>query len=131
MAEGHGERYGREQAGETTRNAPVFVPLADIYETKDALHLLIELPGVAPSDLSVTLDKRVLTISARSRVQPPEGYSPTHREYRDGDYERTFSVSEAIDSERIEAELTDGLLRMRLPKAQPAPAKTINVKTGS
>ena len=112
-----------------TRNVPIFVPAADIYETEDALFLSLEMPGVSPDALNIMLDQRVLTISGRSRSSAPEGYSLTHHEYRDGNYERAFTLSEAIDSDKIEAELKEGVLRLKLPKSQPAPAKTINVKT--
>jgi HSP20 family protein len=118
------------QAGERaerTRHVPIFVPAADIYETGDALFLSLEMPGVNPDALNIMLDQRVLTISGRSRSSAPEGYSLTHHEYRDGDYERAFTLSEAIDNNKIEAELKEGVLRLKLPKSQPAPAKTINV----
>ena len=120
------------QAGEraeSTRNAPIFVPAADIYETEDGLFLSLEMPGVSPDALNIMLDQRVLTISGRSRSSAPEGYSLTHHEYRDGDYERAFTLSEAIDNDKIEAELKEGVLRLKLPKSLPAPAKTINIKT--
>ena len=119
------------QAGdraESTRNAPIFVPAADIYETEDALFLSLEMPGVSPDALNILLDQRVLTIIGRSRSSSPEGYSLTHHEYRDGDYERAFTLSEAIDNDKIEAELKEGVLRLKLLKSQPAPAKTISVK---
>ena len=118
------------QAGERaerTRNVPIFVPAADIYETNDTLFLSLEMPGVNPGAVNIMLDQRVLTISGRSRWSAPEGYSLTHHEYRDGDYERAFTLSEAIDRDRIEAELKEGVLRLKLPKSLPAPAKTINV----
>lgn len=118
-----------ERGAEGTRNVPVFVPAADIYETTDALVLSLELPGVAPDAVNITLEKRVLTITGRGRSVAPEGHSLTHHEYRDGDYERAFTVSEAIDGENIQAELRDGVLRLKLPKSQPAPAKTIQVKS--
>lgn len=117
-----------ERGAESTRNGPVFIPVTDIYETDQALFLALEVPGVDPAAVSITLDKRVLTIAGRSRAQVPEGYSLTHGEYRDGDYERSFTLAESIDGEHIEAELRDGLLRLKLPKAQPAPAKSIHVK---
>ena len=120
------------QAGEraeSTRNAPIFGPAADISETEDALFLSLEMPGVSPDALNIMLDQRVLTISGRSRSSALEGYSLTHHEYRDGDYERAFTLSEAIDNDKIEAELKEGVLRLKLPKSLPAPAKTINIKT--
>ena len=57
----------------------------------------------------------------------PEGYALIHAEYRDGNYERVFSISERIDEERIDAVFRDGVLRLTLPKASP-PAKRIEVK---
>jgi HSP20 family molecular chaperone IbpA len=116
---------------EGTRTNPVFSPPTDIYETKDALCLILEMPGVEPEGIDVTIDKRVLTIKGRSGASMAhEGYSLTHAEYRDGDYERSFTLSENIDGERIEASVKDGVLRLTLPKVKPAPAKTISVKPG-
>jgi HSP20 family molecular chaperone IbpA len=120
--------HAGERGAESTRNAPVFIPVTDIYETDQALFLALELPGVDPAAVNITLDKRVLTITGHSVVQVPEGFSLTHHEYRDGDYERSFTLAESIDGEQIEAELKDGLLHLKLPKAQPAPAKSIHVK---
>lgn len=128
MADMTGMPHGGPRGAETTRNVPVFVPAADIFEDSAALHLALEMPGVEVDALGITLDKRVLTVTGRSRQIAPQGYSLTHAEYRDGDYERAFTLSETIDADGIEAVLTDGVLRVRLPKAQPAPAKTINVK---
>jgi HSP20 family protein len=128
MADMTAQPQTSERGAESTRNAPVFIPPADIYETTEALFLSLEMPGVEAGSLNITLDKRVLTISGRSHSSAPEGYSLSHHEYRDGNYERAFTLSEAIDGDRIEAELKDGVLRLKLPKSQPAPAKTINVK---
>ncbi|QLH41107.1 MAG: Hsp20/alpha crystallin family protein [Defluviicoccus sp.] len=122
------QSHAGERGAESTRNGPVFVPVTDIYETEQALFLALEMPGVDPAEVSITLDKRVLTISGRSHVHAPEGCSLSHHEYRDGDYERSFTLAESIDGDHIEAELKDGLLRLKLPKAQPAPAKSIHVK---
>ena len=119
------------QAGERaerTRDVPILVPAADIYETEDALFLSLEMPGVSADAVNIMLDQRVLTVSGSSRASAPEGYSLTHYEYREADCERAFTLSEAIDSDKIEAELKEGVLRLKLPKSQPAPAKTINVK---
>ena len=128
MADITGEPRPQQHGAESTRNGPVFVPTADIYENKDALFLSLELPGVGFESLGVTLEKRLLTVTGHSQIRAPQGYSLSHAEYRSGDYERSFTLSEAIDSDKIEAELTDGVLRLKLPKAQPAPAKTIQVK---
>ena len=127
MADLTSEQRGQRGA-ESTRNGPVLLPAADIYDNNDTLFLSLELPGVDPESLGVTLEKRVMTISGRSSTQAPPGYALTHAEYRSGDYERSFTLSDAIDGDRIEAEFTDGVLRLKLPKSQPAPTKTIQVK---
>ncbi len=122
---------GRGEARpEGTRSVPVFTPPADIYETKDALVLLLEMPGVERDSINITLDRRVLTITGQCNPGVPEGYSLSHAEYREGDYERAFTLSEEIDSERIEATLKNGVLKVTLPKVKPAPARTITVKAG-
>ena len=116
---------------ESTRTKPVFSPPADIFETKDALCLVLEMPGVEPDGIDVVLDKRILTIKGRSSAAlAQEGYSLAHAEFRDGDYERAFTLSEIIDGQQIEASIKDGVLRLVLPKIKPAPAKTISVKPG-
>lgn len=121
---------GAGRSGEATRNRPVYTPSADIFETGDALVLLIEMPGVRPDQVEVGLDKRVLTITGHVAPKPHEGYSLAVCEYRPGDYERVFTLSDMIDEGGIEAVMKDGVLRLTLPKAKAAPAKTIKVKVG-
>ncbi len=116
------------EAAESTRDAPVFVPPADIIENQSSLVLILDLPGADPECLDVTLDKRVLRIAARSAPSRPEGYALQHAEYWDGNYERSFVISEPVDVAKIEAIFKDGVLRLTLPKATPAPAAKISVK---
>lgn len=119
-----------DERAEGTRNRPLYSPPADIYETKDALVLLLEMPCVEPGSVNVTLDKRVLRVTGTCSPVVPSGCSLTHAEYRDGDYERAFTLSENIDGEGIAASLRHGLLKVILPKVKPAPAKSISVKAG-
>ncbi len=121
---------GGKIGAESTRNVPVMTPAADIYETDDGLVILVEMPGVEPDAIDVTVEKRELMIMGRTRATPPAGHSLAHAEYRDGDYQRAFTLSDAIDSDHIEASMKDGVLRLALPKAKPAPARTISVQAG-
>jgi HSP20 family protein len=114
---------------ETVSELPTFVPPTDIFESKDAVIMLLEMPGADPATLNVTLDKRTLTVSARSKPSAPQGYTLVHAEYRDGNYERVFTLSDQVDDEHIEAVLKDGVLRLKLPKAAPSPAKKIEVRS--
>jgi HSP20 family molecular chaperone IbpA len=84
---------------------PVFLPPADIYETRDHIVVLAEMPGVAPDVVDITLGRRVLTIRGRSAANDHGGYQRVYNEYTDGDYERVFTLSENIDRDRIEAKL--------------------------
>src|SRR6201988_912043 len=82
---------------------PTSRPPADIYETRDSIVVLAEMPGVAPDGVDITLERRVLTIRGRSAVDEHAGYQRVYNEYADGDYERVFTLSEistAIASRR-------------------------------
>ena len=84
-------------------NRPVFVPPSDIYETKESIVVLAEMPGVAPDGVDITLERRVLTIRGQSAASEHAGYQRVYNEFANGDYERVFTLSENIDRDRIEA----------------------------
>ena len=113
---------------ETASKQPVFLPNTDIWETKDQLVLVAEIPGADPESVEVSVDRDVLQISARSRMAPPTGHSLIHAEYRDGDYQRSFTLPATIDAGRIEATVKDGLLKLVLPKVAPPPARRVAIK---
>jgi len=115
--------------GQRSASRPMFLPPADIYETHDNIVVLAEMPGVALDGVDITLERRVLTIRGRSGVNEHTGYQRVYNEYADGDYERVFTLSEAIDRDKIEATLRDGVLHLVLPKAEPARARRIELKT--
>jgi HSP20 family protein len=108
---------------------PVFLPPADIYETTDSIVVLAEMPGVSSDGVDITLERHVLTIRGRNAANEHAGYQRVYGEYADGDYERVFTLSEAIDRDRIEATLKDGVLHLVLPKAEVARARKIQLKT--
>ncbi|MBW7947200.1 MAG: Hsp20/alpha crystallin family protein [Sphingomonadaceae bacterium] len=122
-------RQGGEGGADRTRARAVFRPRTDIYETAEGVVLLAEMPGVAPDAVDITLEKRVLTIVGRGREAVHEGYRQAYAEYADGDYERSFTLSEDIDGDNIQATLERGVLRLLLPKAGPAKARKIDLKT--
>lgn len=118
----------QQSDAERTRAGLVFIPRADIYETDDAIHVLCDMPGVDENSIDITLDNNILTINGYVHAQRPEGYQLSYAEYRVGDYQRRFTLSDEIDRDGIEATLKDGVLRLRLPKAKPASRK-IKVKS--
>lgn len=119
----------RGQAAHSTRATNVYRPNSDIYEDENHIVLVTDMPGVAPGDVDVTLEQRVLTIRGRLGVERPEGYRAIYSEYGEGNYERAFTLSEDIDQDHIEANHKDGVLTLKLPKAERAKTKKIQVKT--
>jgi HSP20 family molecular chaperone IbpA len=115
---------------EQTRPGPVFVPAVDIFEEGDRLTLLADMPGVKADDLTIDLHENVLTMSGE--VESPEGEAEADvfREYRSGTFYRQFTLSNKIDQGKIEASLTDGVLRLVLPKAEASKPREIAIKTG-
>lgn len=121
----------REPAeAEVVDEGPVFLPPVDIYETDDGAVLVADLPGCDEESVEVSLEDRVLTLRGRVKPETPEGLELATAEYRTGDFERTFTVSELINAEKIEATVTHGVLRLTLPKTEVAKPKKIEIKTG-
>jgi HSP20 family protein len=119
---------GAPAAQEATRSQEVFAPPpVDIYEDDQGLVVVADLPGVAPEGLDVRVDQGVLTIQGRTQALAPG--TPLHREYELSGFFRQFQLPEQIETGRIEAELTQGVLTLRLPRAAPAPPRRIDVRT--
>lgn len=113
-----------------TRLAPkkVFMPRADVYESREAIVVLTDMPGVDQAGVDITLEKNVLTL--RGSVSAPEfpDRKLAWEEYAIGDYERTFTIGTDIDSDAITATVKNGVLKVTLPKAQAVKARKISVK---
>jgi HSP20 family protein len=124
------EKQVAETEAERTRDRLAFVPRADIYETDEAIVVVADMPGVDEDSLDITLEKGVLTLNGTVEPEAHEGYSLAYTEYRVGDYVRSFSLSNEIDQEAIEASLKDGVLRLTLPKITEARTTKIAVKAG-
>ena len=111
---------------EQTRLGLVFTPDVDIFETEKEMIILADMPGVKSDNLKIDLREAVLTLDGE--VQAPEGEVEIYREYRTGKYYRQFYLSEVIDQAKIEAEMKDGVLRLKLPKVEAAKPRKISVK---
>ena len=114
---------------EQTSQAPVFTPSVDIFETEQEITLLADLPGVKPEHMNIDLNDDVLTLSGDIEPLENPDEDDIMVEYEVGRYYRQFTLSEIIDQNKIEANLSDGVLRLRLPKAEKAQPKKIEVKT--
>lgn len=117
-----------EKKEEPTIPARVFLPNADIYETEDALTVILEMPGVEKSNLDVRVEDGVLSVQGRLDLSKYQGLQPLYTEYNVGHYARSFELSSKIDQNKIGAELKDGVLSLTLPKAEEAKPRTIEVR---
>src|SRR2546428_3009417 len=124
---GHGAMASQEltthekqelKQGEQTRPGRTYIPDVDIYETTDSLWLWADMPGVDENSLEVHVADGVLSLEGRVALQEYDSLSPVYTEYNVGNYARRFSLSDAIDIERIKARMTNGVLELELPKAE-------------
>jgi HSP20 family protein len=114
---------------ERTKTKKVYVPEVDIYETKDSIVLIADLPGVDEKSVDIVLEKNVLTITGAAEPVAYPGYSLTYSEYDTGDYQRAFTISDEVDRDNIDAVVKNGILTITLHKAEKAKVKKISVTT--
>ncbi len=107
-------------------------PAVDIYQEPDGTTVLLaEVPGATSERVDVRVEKGVLSLWAASELADPgPSYAPTYRGFTGGEYFRAFALSDEVDRERIEASLTDGVLRIRLPRAAAARTRKIEITPG-
>ncbi len=113
---------------EKTVPARYYVPNADIFETDEALTVLMEIPGVEKKDVSVNLENEVLRVEGKIDYSKYDGLEPVYAEYNIGHYARAFTLSNKIDPDGISADLADGVLTLTLKKAKEAMPRRIPIK---
>lgn len=107
-----------------------FAPAVDVYEDADAIYLKAELPGIKADDVSIDVENHVLTIRGQRRLEREdkrEGYRRIESSY--GAFTRSFALPESAVTDKVEAEMEDGLLKLRIPKEAEATTKRITVKS--
>jgi HSP20 family protein len=103
-------------------------PACDVFEDKDAIKIVAEVPGVTPEDVKISLENNVLTIRGEKKQQAEERTERVHRYERSyGAFERTFVLPSSVDSERIGASYQNGILNVSVPKAERARPREIPV----
>ena len=95
-----------------------YIPRVDIFENDNAVFLTLDMPGVGEDSVDLTLEKNVLTVVGAIEEFAPAGYELNYREYRVGDYRRTFSLSDELDRDLIRASMKNGVMRITLPKVE-------------
>lgn len=124
------EKAGVPTGPEQTRPGPVYSPAVDIFENDNSITVLADMPGVKAKDLKIDLRESVLTLTGRVTSPESPKESDVLREFQTGTFFRQFTLSETIDQGKIDAKLTDGVLRLELPKVEKARPRQITVRTG-
>ena len=116
-------RYRDEPSATTT-----WSPAVDIFETEGEIVVKAELPGMERKDITLNLEKNVLTLKGERRFEKEtkdENYHRIERSY--GGFSRAFSIPATVDEEKIRADYKDGVLKIALPKKEQAKPKQIRI----
>jgi HSP20 family molecular chaperone IbpA len=116
------------RSAEPVQHHDTVAPPVDVYENADELLVVADVPGSSHDGVDIQLEKGQLTILARREDEAPG--SAIASEYRSRDYYRAFTVPQGIDASKIDAQLTSGVLRVRLPKSESVKPRRIEVKQG-
>ncbi len=105
----------------------VLIPPVDVIEDEGGITLVADMPGVSKDNLNLRLEAQSLTIEGALSLNAPQDMMSRYAEVRSQHYERTFALSKELDGEQATAQLAHGVLKVRIPKAQHAVPRKIQV----
>lgn len=110
-------------------HSPAAFPRIGLFDTKEELVLRAELPGVNEKDLDVTVEESTLSLRGNRKVETPKGYAVHRQERAETTFARSFSLPCKVDADKSQANLKNGVLTLRLPKAPEVKPRQIAVKS--
>ena len=110
-----------------SRQEPALWPPVDVIEDTTGITLYADLPGVARDKLSLRIEGDTLTIEGEVSLPVPKDMEASHAEVQLARYRRSFLLTKELDADKVNAELSQGVLRVRLPKAEHAQPRKIAV----
>jgi len=119
-------RKGKED--DTRYSDAALTPPVDVIEDSGGITLYADLPGVSRDKLGLHVASDTLTIEAESDLSVPEALESSHTEVGLGRFRRVFTLSKELDTDNISAELKQGVLKLRIPKAEHAQPRRIEVQ---
>lgn len=123
----------KQEAGvaeEVKQQEQAILPAVDIFENETGITVQADMPGVSRDGLDVHIDSDTLAIEGVAEIPMPEGMDAMYADIRSTRYQRTFTLSRELDTERIEAGLKDGVLTLKIPKREEHRPRRIEVQTG-
>jgi HSP20 family protein len=115
-------------AAAAAREEPALLPPVDVIEDSTGITLYADLPGVPKDRLHVRVEGETLQIDAELVLAVPEGMQASHAEVQRKRYRRAFTLSRELDPDKVSAEFSHGVLRLRIPKAEHAQPRRIEVQ---
>jgi HSP20 family protein len=107
---------------------PALIPAVDVVEDAQGITLYADLPGVPKDKLDLSVDADSITIEGRLSLDVPEGVEVTHAEVSIPQYRRVFTLSKELDSTKVAAEFNNGVLKLRIPKAEHAQPRKVQIR---
>ena len=107
---------------------PALMPPVDVFEDGAGITLLADLPGVPREKLNIQVEADTLTIEAEMDLATPPGIEANHAEVSLARYRRVFNISKELDATQVAAELKNGVLSLRIPKAAHAQPRRIEIR---
>ncbi len=107
---------------------PMGMPM-DVWQAEDGFHVALDLPGVDPSSVDITSERNILTIKAERRAEYQDGQNVLVAERPQGSFTRQLQLGDTLDTERVQASYSDGVLRLTIPLAEAAQPRRIQVQT--
>jgi HSP20 family protein len=136
MSNGNNTAAGRRSDTGLSRSAPssreeaTLTPPVDVLEDSTGITLHADMPGVSKDRLNVHVEGETLVIEGEFDLATPQGLVGSHTEVGLGRYRRVFTLSKELDAGKVSAELVQGVLKLRIPKAEQAQPRRIDVKVG-
>lgn len=120
----------QEMERKTPPTLPRFRPNTDVVEREDGFYIFVDMPGVGKDELTIDLRENELEVRGRAVYPREENTKALHVEFGDGEYVRSFTISDGVDRAGIKASLKKGLLELFLPKAARFKPRKIEIQAG-
>jgi HSP20 family molecular chaperone IbpA len=124
------ENITAAQSAESARNEAALLPPTDVIEDAEGITLYADLPGVPKDKINLHVEADTLTIEGELSLDLPEGMAPNHAEVGLSRYRRVFTLSRELDAGKVSAEFSQGVLKLRIPKAEHAQPRRIEIQVG-
>jgi HSP20 family molecular chaperone IbpA len=123
------DKQALQTTGRDRESQRAALPRVDVFENESGITLLADMPGVPKDKLEVKVEGDTLWVEGAVGLQTPEGLEATYAEVRVPSFRRSFTLSRELDSSKVEANLKDGVLTLRIPKQPQAQPRRITVQT--